>query len=194
MALCSGELIDTERLDLHLLSVDDIIGLLENPEGPEPWQGRPYANPHRVLIDDPGPLPWRVASVRLDPSVNVWLLRVIVLRKSGEVIGSVSFHDAPDPAGMIEVGITVHPDFRGRGYAQEALVGMWRWVVGQPGVRTLRYTVSPENHASVHIVEGFGFARVGRQIDEIDGPEDIYEMGTDQFRSRFGGLTTPSTH
>ncbi len=193
MALGSGELIDTERLELRLLSVDDIVALLDDPDGPSPWQGRPYTNPHRVLMDDPGPLPWRVASVRVDPSVNIWLVRLIVLRQTREVIGHVGFHDAPNPDGMIEVGITVHPAFRGRGYAREALVGLWRWGVGRAGVHRLRYTVSPENRTSVRIVEGFGFGRAGRQIDEIDGPEDIYEMGATEFTERFGGLTPKPT-
>jgi RimJ/RimL family protein N-acetyltransferase len=190
MVLRNGELLATERLELHLLSVDDIIALLEHPDHRMPAPERPFTNPHRILMDDPGPLPWRVASVRRDPSVNSWLIRFIVLQSSREVIGYVGFHDAPDASGMIEVGITVHPAFRGRGYAREALLELWRWAVGRPGVRTLRYTVSPDNRTSVRIAEGFGLAHVGRQIDEIDGPEDIYEMSAVEFAARLTPLPT----
>ena len=45
----------------------------------------------------------------------------------------------------------------------------------------LRYTVSPTNVASVKLIESFGFNLVGQQLDEIDGPEDIYELSAAAF-------------
>jgi RimJ/RimL family protein N-acetyltransferase len=63
---------------------------------------------------------------------------------------------------------------------------MWAWVVGQPGVKKLRYTVDPDNVASVALVQQFGFTNVGQQIDEEDGPEDIYELSATDFRKKFG--------
>jgi hypothetical protein len=45
--------------------------------------------------------------------------------------------------------------------------------------------VSPENAPSVALVRSFGFAQVGQQIDETDGPEDIYEMARSVFVERF---------
>ena len=62
---------------------------------------------------------------------------------------------------------------------------MWGWVVRQPGVRMLRYTVSPDNVPSVALVRSFGFDHRGQQIDEEDGPEDIYEMTADDFNRRW---------
>ena len=97
----------------------------------------------------------------------------------------------PDAEGMIEIGIEIHPDFQNNGYAKEALLGMWIWVIDQPGVRTLRYTVAAQNLPSVKIVSSFGFKHVGQQIDEEDGPEEIFEMDAEEFRSRFA---IPSSH
>jgi RimJ/RimL family protein N-acetyltransferase len=62
---------------------------------------------------------------------------------------------------------------------------MWSWVSDQPGVELLRYTVAPDNEASVAVIKKFGFERVGQQIDPEDGPEDIYEMSANEFRRRF---------
>jgi len=50
-------------------------------------------------------------------------------------------------------------------------------------VKTLRYTVSPENAPSQAIIKKFGFAHCGQQMDDEDGPEDIYEMSADDFRA-----------
>ncbi len=101
------------------------------------------------------------------------------------VIGSAGFHARPDDDGMIEIGLGIVPEERGRGYAQELLRGMWAWVVTQPGVRTLRYTVSPDNAPSQAIIRRFGFEHHGQQIDEVDGPEDIYELSADEYRRRY---------
>lgn len=98
-----------------------------------------------------------------------------------EVIGTISFHGAPNDNGMIEIGLEIVPQFRNQGYAKEALIGMWTWVCAQEGVSTLRYTVSPSNAPSIAIIEGFQFTYIGDQIDEEDGPERIYEMSVQDF-------------
>jgi len=181
----SEEMIATHRLELHHICVDDLLSLFESPEDVSKYEGKPYGNPHRVLMDESGPLRWRVPQVKLNPSVNKWFVRWIVEKTSREIVGSISFHGPPDEAGMMEIGLGVHPDFQRLGFATEALTGMWSWVIDQPGVKTLRYTVAPDNLASVALIEKFGFACVGQQIDPEDGPEDIYEMSADEFRRRF---------
>ena len=181
----SEEMIATHQLELHHICVDDLLSLFESPEDVSIYEGQPYGNPHRVLMDESGPLRWRVPQVKLNPSVNKWFVRWMVEKTSREIVGSISFHGPPDEAGMMEIGLGVHPDFQRLGFATEALTGMWTWVVEQPGVELLRYTVAPDNFASVALVKKFGFVCVGQQIDPEDGPEDIYEMSADEFRRRF---------
>jgi RimJ/RimL family protein N-acetyltransferase len=82
---------------------------------------------------------------------------------------------------MVEVGLGVHEKFQRRGFAREALLGMWMWASEQPGVKVFRYTVDPNNTASVGLIKGLTFTYVGQQIDEEDGPEDIYEMFVEDF-------------
>ncbi|MFM6841759.1 MAG: GNAT family N-acetyltransferase [Candidatus Planktophila sp.] len=173
--------ISTPRLVLHHIPADGLISLMDDKSDLLAIAGRDISNPYRVLIDDEGPLPWRVPQVKEDPEKNKWFLRFITLAHTKEIIGSTSFHGAPDADGMIEIGIGLDERFWGKGYAKEALKGMWLWVCNQPGVTTLRYTVSPSNIASVKIIEGFGFAHIGQQMDEVDGPEDIYEMSAVDF-------------
>jgi ribosomal-protein-alanine N-acetyltransferase len=170
---------------LHHLGVSDMITLFEDPENATIYEGRPYTNPHRILMDENRPLHWRVPQVKADPARNRWFVRLMVLRENGVIIGSTSFHAPPNAVGMVEIGLGLDENFRGQGYGTEALTGMWAWAVDQPDVRTLRYTVSPSNVASVRLVGRFGFRAVGKQIDEEDGPEDIYEMSAKEFRRRF---------
>ena len=108
-----------------------------------------------------------------------------VLKDEQIVIGSAGFHSAPDSDGIIEIGFSVDKPFQGKGYGQEILHGMWGWVAGDPLVKTLRYTVSPNNTISQHIIKKFGFKHNGQQIDEEDGPEDIYELATSEYKLKF---------
>ena len=176
----------SERLELHHISVDGIIELFEKTSDTKAIGGRDFTNPHKNLIEDSGPLAWRVPQVKVDPSLNKWFVRFIVLQESREVIGSTSFHGAPDSEGIIEIGLGIEPAFQGKGYAKESLQAMWRWAVSFPEVRTLRYTVSPDNLPSVAVIKYFGFDHKGQQMDEIDGPEDIYEMSAENFSKRWG--------
>ena len=177
----------SERLELHHISVAGIIELLENKSDQSAIAGRDFTNPHKNLIENSGPLAWRVPQVKVDPARNKWFVRFIVLKESREIIGSTSFHGAPDSEGMIEIGLGIEPAFQGKGYAKESLQAMWSWAVTSPEVRTLRYTVSPDNLPSIAVIKYFGFDYKGQQMDDIDGPEDIYEINAVEFSKRWGG-------
>jgi RimJ/RimL family protein N-acetyltransferase len=126
-----------------------------------------------------------VPQVKSDPSANKWFVRWIVLKENREVIGSTSFHGTPDAQGMMEIGLGIETQYQNQGYAKEALLGMWRWVLTFPEVKTLRYTVSPQNLPSIAVIKYFGFDFKGQQIDEEDGPEDIYEMDRETFLKKW---------
>jgi len=99
----------TPRLILAHISGDRLITLFEDPENDSVYEDRDYSNPHRELVDHPGPLGWRVPQVKEDASLNKWFLRWMVLRSSKEIVGSTSFHGAPNAEGMVEIGLGVHP-------------------------------------------------------------------------------------
>jgi len=178
----------TQRLELHHISGANLITLYENRDDSPILKDANFTNPHRVLVDFQGPLAWRVPQVKADPSCNKWFVRQIVLKESREIIGSTSFHGVPDENGMIEIGLGIEPEFHNQGYAKEALMAMWSWAIEQPGVKSFRYTVSLENAPSIKVIEYFGFPFMGVQIDEEDGPENIYEISVDEFRSKFKSI------
>ena len=56
-------------------------------------------------------------------------------------------------------GLRVHPDFRGRGYAN-ALTRELLEEASELGVQRLRYTTGSQNEASLRLAEKYGFVRV----------------------------------
>ena len=91
----------------------------------------------------------------------------------------------PDEHGMIEIGYSVLPRFRGQGYATEIAHIMWSYAAHHPDVRVLRANVRPDNEPSRRIIEGAGFVKVDEEIDPEDGLEYVYELTTAGYRARF---------
>lgn len=117
---------------------------------------------------------YRLDQIAADPGNARWMAR-LALVDGGTVVGHAGFHGPPDESGMVEIGYSVDPAFRRRGYARAALVELLRRAAAEPGVRTVRATIGPDNTASLATIAGFGFVEVGEQWDEEDGPELIFE-------------------
>jgi RimJ/RimL family protein N-acetyltransferase len=176
----------TSRLKLATVTVAE-YQLMDDFKAPaDLWLNRGFKNSNQHLVNESGPLKYRIPRITKDPLFAPFALRLAVLKESSEIIGSSGFHDYPDENGVIEIGLEVLPPFRRQGFALEILHGMWGWVIRKNDVKTLRYTASITNIPSIELVKKLGFTRVGLQIDEEDGPEDIFEMSAVEYRSIFG--------
>lgn len=117
----------------------------------------------------------RLDQVGADPDAQDWVVRAVVVEPAG-VVGHAGFHGPPDADGAVEVGYTVLPHLRGRGFATAALAALVEEAAGAPGVRVVRASVSPDNPASLAVVRRAGFVLVGEQVDEQDGLELVHEL------------------
>jgi RimJ/RimL family protein N-acetyltransferase len=114
-----------------------------------------------------------------DPTVIRWFPRALLLRKGADrpeptVVGHAGFHGPPDDEGRVEIGYTVIPEHRRRGYAEEAVRALMGWALSEQGVTRFRASVGPWNAPSLHLVRKLGFVRVGVQWDEEDGEELVF--------------------
>ena len=87
----------------------------------------------------------------------------------GTVVGDIGFHGPPDEAGRAEIGYSVVPGRRGRGYATEAAAALLRWAQAQPGVRQVVAGCDPGNAASATVLERAGLVRAGEAAGEAGG-------------------------
>jgi RimJ/RimL family protein N-acetyltransferase len=179
------KLIQTDRLDLHHIEADELIDLFERRDDSRVLAGKGFTNPFRVLIDFQGPLAPRIPQVRQNSSANKWFVRWVVLRSTQEIIGSTSFHGAPDEDGVIELGLDVETAFQRQGFGKEIVQAMWGWVVTEPDVKMLRYVVRPTNVASIALINSIGFKLLGEQVVEDNAPANVYEMSADEYREKF---------
>ena len=177
--------IHTKRLLLYTVLPNEYEVLAIDQSDPNLWLNRGFSDPDKYFLNNPNPIKYRLPRIRQNPEYAKYLLRVAVSKDNPIIIASAGFHDAPDSDGMIEIGFGVDKKHQSMGFGQEILHGMWSWVVNDPQVKTLRYTVSPDNLISQHIIKKFDFVFKGQQIDDEDGPEDIYELSASDYKLKF---------
>ena len=119
---------------------------------------------------------FRIAQVREDPGSLPWLVRAVIDPEINAIVGHAGFHGPPDETGMVEIGYTIEPEYRRRGYARATVAALIAYAASDPAVTRVRASISPDNVASMATIRPFGFQQVGEQMDEIDGLELIYEV------------------
>ena len=177
MPLTPPTVLSGRHLDLVLVSVPQLLSRDGHHE-PLPLH---FDDPHDVLHPARSPLSFRIAQVRENPEANPWLIRLAVVRTSETIIGLGNFHAPPDERGMVEIGYRVLPMFRRRGFGREIAHTMWGYAADHPQVDVLRASVRPDNVASLSIVRGAGFEKVGEQDDPEDGLEWVFERPVRDF-------------
>lgn len=76
-----------------------------------------------------------------------------LLKKENRSIGSFCFKGSPDKNGEVEIGYGTDPQYRGKGYASEAVSALCRWAFRQKGVRHIMAETEKTNRASNRILE-----------------------------------------
>ncbi|MCK2218006.1 GNAT family N-acetyltransferase [Actinomadura sp. ATCC 31491] len=125
--------------------------------------------------------------------VAAWLDRgVHELRRSGQgihlamtdvdgvIVGAISLFKTSWEAGTTEVGYGVHPLYRGRGLATEALRGLVEWVFDKTRLRRIDLTANLDNLPSLRVAQKAGFTWEGvlrGAVMEDDGPHDLVVFG-----------------
>jgi RimJ/RimL family protein N-acetyltransferase len=124
-------------------------------------------------------LQYRLGQLAVDPSIRHWLGRAMILDDEDRprVVGTIGFHGPPDDQGRLEVGYSVDPAFRRRGFAREAIRAMFDWAASTHGIHRFIASISPTNEPSLRLAAGFGFVQTGSQVDDIDGLELVFEAG-----------------
>jgi ribosomal-protein-alanine N-acetyltransferase len=153
----------TDRLELKPLPAQVAAAL------PEDREAACRALGSRLSAEWPDPnlfgLLRRHASASVDTECfGVW---VIIERCSGSVVGDIGFHGPPDDAGTIEVGYSVIPSRRRRGYATEAASALVGWTCSQSSVHVIVAGCDPDNVPSTCTLERVGFRQTGEANGEI---------------------------
>lgn len=114
--------------------------------------------------------------VREAPERRLWGDRLMITRDGARtIVGSVIFHGAPTPDGVVEVGYGVEEAWQRNGLASEATRAQVEWALTQPDVRKVAATTPPWHVASIRVLERAGLVRVGVDDHEALGEVLVFE-------------------
>lgn len=153
---------ETPRLTLPLLSWE-LLDALALGDSERSKALAPFVLPSVFGADERELFALRGEQAR-DPAWRPWLLRAIVLREQATMVGYINFHGPPGvndtgAPDALEIGYTIFPSFRGRGFATEAASALLDFARLDFGVTHFIAGISPDNAASIRVVEKLGFSR-----------------------------------
>lgn len=178
----SGLTVRSRRLDLPLMPAVLLDALIADDrariEALAPY-AVPAGFPHGATEADEVVrfLRFRRDQLAKDPTRYPWSLRAIVLRTEGRMVGFVNFHGAPgvndvSAADAVELGWSVFPEDRRRGYATETAEALMDWATRVHGIRRFISATTPDNVPSLRVHDKLGFVRTGEVVDG----EIIFEL------------------
>ena len=156
-------LLQTRRLALIPCSIQiaqviiqdrDRLASLLSVRVPEEWPGQDL----REF------LPLYARQLQADPALLGWGIWLTIHTVERTVIGDTGFKGKPGGEGTVEIGYSVLPAYRGQGFATEAARALVDWALAQRDVRRIIAECSPDNVASIRVLE-----KLGMQRREADG-------------------------
>lgn len=150
--------IETERLLLVPFSLQMVEAALDKDS--EVWHTL-SVQPHD---DWPGEdikevLPLFARALEKDPTRAGWG-RLVIHDANRMIIGDIGFQEPPDDKGIIEMGYSIVPAYRKRGYATEAGRAIIAWAFNRPDVKRVTANCLQDNHASIRVLEKLGMKRL----------------------------------
>jgi ribosomal-protein-alanine N-acetyltransferase len=125
----------------------------------------------RASLDDEWPqpdirdlMPVHACRSFSDAAFGIW---VMIETATNVVVGDIGFFRAPDAAGEVEIGYSVIPSRRRRGYASEAVAALVAWAFDQPGLTAILAGTDPDNDVSQRVLRQADFEVTAASPTEI---------------------------
>ncbi len=116
---------------------------------PDDWPGVDFAEA----------LPFFIEQMEQDASGSVWD-GIIIHRADQVVIGDIGFKGGPDEARAVEIGYSIVPAYRNRGYATEMAHALITWAFQQHDIHAVVAECLHDNIGSIKVLEKLGMRRV----------------------------------
>ena len=100
-----------------------------------------------------------------NPNQWQWFAMWMIELRDGTHIGDLCFKGL-EANGMAEIGYGILEEYRGQGYATEAVGAVVAWALKQTGVKRVEAETEPDNRASQRVLEKCGFLPTGTVGEE----------------------------
>lgn len=146
----------TRRLKIRPIQIEDKSDLFQYRSDPETYKFLSFV-PNRIKdIEE-----FIQKSSRDFNVQGTWFQFVILLKESHTLIGDVGVHfmDTEPENKQVEIGYTLNSDFRGNGYAHEALIEIIDYLFKSLHKHRIIASIDPTNTSSIKLIEKLGFRK-----------------------------------
>lgn len=98
-------------------------------------------------------------------TIGHWFQLALVEKGTNQMIGDLAVHFVDDH--QVEIGFTLDPQFQGKGFAREAVLGLLEFLFGKLALHRVTATTDTENIPSWRLLERVGFRREGHFKENI---------------------------
>lgn len=157
--------IETERLNLITFTVEMMEAFLKGNIEVEkiiPYKVAPEypLDVYKQLFE------YKINRFKKYPEENEWE-GIIIHKEDNTIMGDMGFKGGPNKDGVIDIGYSIVPSYRGKGYATEMGKAMVEWGLSQPKVKKVVATCNPDNFASIRVLEKIGFKITNKTEEKI---------------------------
>jgi RimJ/RimL family protein N-acetyltransferase len=147
--------IETERLTLRALRPEDGTAMFRYRSDPEVCRYQTWEPSSVAEIDE-----FIAGMTALEPDTpGTWYQIAICRRDTGQLMGDCGLRFPLGRNHETEFGISLAPEFHGRGYATEALEAVLSYLFDSLGKHRAFGSIDPRNHASLRLMERTGLRR-----------------------------------
>lgn len=145
-----------ERICLRAMEPEDLEIMYEMENDPSMWDVSNFTVPYSKYV-----LRQYIANSQCDMFADKQLRLMIVRRNDNRILGTIDITDFVPLHSRGEVGIAVHKDCRGQGYATDALRLLCDYAFDFLCLTQLYSHVATDNEACVKLFASCGFVQCG---------------------------------
>lgn len=154
----------TKRLHIRPVRIEDKTSMFR-------YRSDPETNQHLTLVPDTVEDVAdfiNKASFEIDVP-GTWFQFVIIEQGSDSLIGDIGVHflEADPQNKQVEIGYTLDKDYRGKGYATEALSAIIDYLINSLNKHRIIASIDPKNGDSIRLIERLGFRKEAHFIESL---------------------------
>jgi len=120
--------------------------------------------------------------LKANPDSFGWWTYFFIHVKDNTLVGLGGYTGKADESGTIEIGYAIIPDYRGKGLATEAAVGLIDHAFSDAHIRRVEAHTLAEHNASTRVLEKVGMANVGIAHDRDVGEVWHWSLSKEDYR------------
>jgi len=107
---------------------------------------------------------------RVEAKINIpetWHQLVVIEKSSNRIIGDIGLHFLDKEKKQVELGFTLDKNFQRKGFANEAIQEVIRYLFTELNKHRIITSIDPDNLPSIKLVERLGFRKEAYHIKSI---------------------------